>query len=46
MLCTKKVALVISGASVMFVRGMCISVLRSLQNQCRVNTFMLEGTSI
>ena len=40
-----KVATGISDASVMFVRGMCISTLWSFQNQCRVNTFVLGTTS-
>ena len=38
----EKVTIDIRGASVMFLRGMCISTLWSFQNQCRVNTFMLE----
>ena len=30
----------------MFVREMCISMLWSFQNKCRVNTFMLGATSV
>ena len=42
----KKVAIDIRSASVMFVKGMCISMLWSFQNRCRVTTFMLEATSV
>ena len=42
----KRGAIDIRDASVMFVRGMCISTLWSFQNQCRVNTFMPGATSV
>ena len=41
-----RVAVDIRGTSVMFVKRMCISTLWSFQNQCHVNTLMLEATSV
>ena len=41
-----RVVVDIRGTSVMFVKGMCISTLWSFQNQCHVNTLMLEATSV